>query len=288
MTVSGQVGRLVVAGLGFGEGPRWHDGALWFSDMARRRICRVVDEPGAELQVVAEPPGTPSGLGWLPDGTLLAVSMHDRVVHRLDADGVRVHADLREIVPADLNDMVVAADGTAYVTGFGYDGAAGEDRRPTGVCLVRPDGTAEMQQGELWRPNGCAITGDGSRLVVAETRLHRISVHGIGAGGRLGPRADLAHLPSGTWADGLCVDAEDAVWVADPKGGGVFRILSDGTVDERLDFGADSPVACVLGGPQRRTLYVTAAPVRPMREALTDPRGRVLAIEVDVPGAGTP
>jgi sugar lactone lactonase YvrE len=288
MTTSQGVGRPVVSGIGFGEGPRWHEGALWFSDLARDRICRVVDRPGAEVEVVAEVPGTPSGLGWLPDGTLLAVSMHGRAVYRVDADGPRLHADLRGVVPADLNDMVVAQDGTAYVTGFGYDDAKGEPRAATGVCLVRPDGTVELQQGELWRPNGVAVSADGARLVVAETRLHRISVQDIGPDGRLGPRADLAHLPSGTWADGLCLDAEGAVWVADPKGHGLFRLRADGEPDRRVDFGTESPVACVFGGPERRTLYVTVGPVRPMAEARADPRGRIVALEMDVPGAGRP
>jgi len=290
VTVQRDTGRLVAAGIGFGEGPRWHNGALWFSDIARGDVCRVVDDPGSEaaIEVVGSVPGSPSGLGWLPDGTLLAVSMHGRAVYRLDGGQARVHADLRDMVPADLNDMVVARDGTGYVTGFGYDAAAGEERAPTGVCLVRPDGTAEMQQGELWRPNGCAVTADGTRLVVAETRIHRISVQRIGAGGRLGPREDLALLPSGTWADGLCLDADDAVWVADPKGHGVFRFLADGTPDRRIDFGDSSPVACVLGGPGRRTLYVTVNPVLVMHEAARDPQGRIVALEVGVPGAGRP
>ncbi|MEU7813886.1 SMP-30/gluconolactonase/LRE family protein [Pseudonocardia sp. NPDC049154] len=290
MTAQQGTGRLVVSGIGFAEGPRWHEGALWFSDMARERICRLVDEPGAPARAedVGIIPGTPSGLGWLPDGTLLAVSMHRRTVYRVDADGARLHADLRRTVPADLNDMVVAPNGNAYVTGFGYDAAAGEKRQATGVCLVRPDGSVELQQGELWRPNGVAVTADGRRLVVAETRLHRISVQDIAADGTLGERRDLAHLPSGTWADGVCLDAEDAVWVADPKGHGVFRFLADGTLDRQIDFGMDSPVACVLGGPERRTLYLTVGPVRPMHEARTDPQGRIVAIDVDVPGAGRP
>lgn len=140
MTAQLDTGRLVAAGIGFGEGPRWYRGALWFSDIARGNVCRVVDDPGSEaaVEVIGSVPGSPSGLGWLPDGTLLAVSMHGRAVYLLDADQARVHADLSDLVPADLNDMVVAPDGTAYVTGFGYDAAAGEERAPTGVCLCPP------------------------------------------------------------------------------------------------------------------------------------------------------
>jgi sugar lactone lactonase YvrE len=278
--------RLVAEGIAFGEAPRWHEGRLWFSDIPRGVVCRLADD-GAVEEVCAVP-GRPSGLGWLPDGRLLVVSMHDRVVHRWDGDRLEVHADLRPIVPADLNDMVVGADGTAYVTGFGYDAEAGEPREPTGVVLVRPDGSAQMQPGVLFRPNGCAITADGTRLVVAQTRLHRVSVQSIGTDGRLGDVVDLADLPSGSWADGLCLDAEDAVWVADPKGRRLFRVLVDGTLNRVVETGDRTPVACVLGGPERRTLYVTMSPIRPMGEAVADPQGRIEAFEVDVPGAGWP
>lgn len=233
-------------------------------------------------------PGLPSGLGWLPDGRLLIVSMHGRVVYRWDGERLEVHADLRPLLPADLNDMVVGPDGTAYVTGFGYDADAGQPRTPTGVVLVRTDGSAEVQPGDLFRPNGCAITPDGSQLVVAQTRLHRVSAQPIGSDGRLGEVADIADLPSGSWADGLCLDAEGAVWVADPKGHGLFRVLGDGSLDRVVETGEHAPAACVLGGPGRRTLFLVMAPIRPMHEALEDPRGRIEAYEVDVPGAGWP
>jgi sugar lactone lactonase YvrE len=219
---------------------------------------------------------------------MLVVSMHDRTVYRWDGERLEVHAELRALVPADLNDMVVGPDGSAYVTGFGYDAEAGQPRTPTGVVLVRPDGTAEMQQGDLFRPNGSAITADGTRLVVAQTRLHRVSVQPIGPDGRLGEVADIADLPSGSWADGLCLDSEDAVWVADPKGRRVFRLLADGATDRVIGTGDRSPVACILGGPERRTLFLATGPIRPMHEALDDPQGRIEAFEVEVPGAGWP
>jgi sugar lactone lactonase YvrE len=278
--------RPVAAGIGFGEAPRWHEGRLWFSDMARGLVCRISDEGAVEQ--VCPVPGRPSGLGWLPDGRLLVVSMRHRIVYRWDGDRLERHADLRALVPADLNDMVVGRDGVAYVTGFGYDAEAGQPRTPTGVVLVRPDGSAEMQPGKLFRPNGCAITPDGSRLVIAQTRLHRISGQPIGADSRLGAVVDVAALPSGSWADGLCLDAEGALWVADPKGRRVFRALSDGTLDCVLETGDRTPTACVLGGPARRTLYVTMAPVRPLEDAAADLQGRIECLEVAVPGAGWP
>jgi sugar lactone lactonase YvrE len=278
--------RQIADGIAFGEAPRWHAGRLWFSDIPRGVVCRLSDD-GA-LEDVCRVPGRPSGLGWLPDGRLLVVSMHGRVVYRWDGERLELHADLSGLVPADLNDMVVGPDGTAYVTGFGYDAEAGEPWKPTGVVLVRPDGTAEMQGGQLFRPNGCAITPDGSRLVIAQTRLHRVSAQPIGVAGRLGDPVDIADLPSGSWADGLCLDAAGAVWVADPKGRRVFRVLDDGTLDRALVTGGRSPVACVLGGSERRTLFVLTAPIRPMHEAVDDPQGRIEAFDVDVPGAGWP
>lgn len=278
--------RLIAEGIAFGEAPRWHEDRLWFSDIPRGVVCRLAD--GGSVEEVCRVPGRPSGLGWLPDGRLLVVSMHDRAVYRWDGERLEVHADLRPIVPADLNDMVVAPDGTAYVTGFGYDAEAGEPRTATGVVLVRPDGSAEMQRGALFRPNGCALTPDGSRLVVAQTRLHRVSAQPIGPDGRLGEVTDIADLPSGSWADGLCLDTEGAIWVADPKGCRVFRVLADGSIDRILETAGRSPVACVLGGPGRRTLFLMTGPIRPMHEAVDDPQGRIEALDVAVPGAGRP
>lgn len=277
---------LVVDGLGFAEGPRWHDGALWFSDIPRGQVCWLGD--GGEVHVFGTVPGGPSGLGWLPDGTLLVVSMHDRAIYRLDGVGHSVHADLSGLTSAGLNDMVVGPDGTAYVTGFGYDADAGESRRATGAIMVRPDGSASLQHGELWRPNGCAITPDQSRFIVAETRLHRISTQKIGPDGSLGPRETFGELPAGSWADGLCLDQEGAVWIADPKGCKLFRMMKDGSIVKVHDFVNGGPVACALGGPEGKTLFVAIAPLRPMRDANRDPQGRIVKIEVAVPGVGSP
>jgi sugar lactone lactonase YvrE len=278
--------RLIAEGIGFAEAPRWHDGRLWFSDIPRGVVCRLTDEGG--VHEVCRVPGRPSGLGWLPDGRMIVVSMHDRVVYRWDGKRLELHADLRPLVAADLNDMVVGPDGTAYVTGFGYDAEAGHPRTPTGVVLVRPDGSAEMQRGDLYRPNGCALTPDGSWLIVAQTRVHRLSAQPIGPDGRLGEVRDIADLPSGSWADGICLDADGAIWVADPKGHRVFRVGRDGAIDRVVDMGDSVPVACVLGGPERRTLFLTLAPIRPMSEAVADPQGRIEAFDVLVPGAGRP
>jgi len=280
--------RTVAKRLGFAEAPRWHDGALWFSDIANSTVCRV--RANGEVDVVCKVPGNPAGLGWLPDGRLLVVSMHDRAVYRLDADGLHVHADLKPLVSADLNDMVVDRDGFAYVGNHGYD-AKTEPIVTTGMVLIRPDGSAEMQAGDLLRPNGCAITPDGKTLIVAETRIGRVSSQPIGPGGRLGPRSTFSTFPEGSWADGLCLDATGAVWVCDPASHRVVQAGADGAIQRIVDFGNEQPLGCMLGGAGRQTLFVTLAPLpfgRNWDEVARDQASSIVAMDVTVPGAGIP
>jgi sugar lactone lactonase YvrE len=279
-------GEIVCKNLGFPEAPRWHDGHLWASDMATGEVL-AIDRNGA-VESVCSVPGTPSGLGWLPDGRLLVVSMHDRQVLRLEGDRLEVHADVTAFVAADLNDMVVDDTGRAYVTNFGYDAVEETTPVTTGVTLVHPDGRIEPPFGELFRPNGCAITADGATLVVAETRVHRLTTFTIGDQGRLADQMLRGMLPSGTWADGLCLDERDAAWVADPKGKHVFRILADGTVTDTIDTAPLQAIACVLGGDDRCTLFVTLGDIRSWAVMAADRRGQIAAFRVDVPGAGRP
>jgi sugar lactone lactonase YvrE len=276
---------VLIDGLGFGEAPRWHEGKLWLSDIALGRVLSIGLDGAVEEICTVE--GAPSGLGWLPDGRMLVVSMHDRTVLRLEADGrLEVHTDASDLVSADLNDMVVDPDGRAYVSNFGYD-AATEERATTGIVLVQPDGVAEMLDLGLWRPNGMGISADGSTFVVAETRIHRVRAFDIAAGGRLEGGREIADLGSGSWADGLCVDEADGIWVADPMGSRCVRVEEGKGITH--DIETDVPcVACILGGDDRRTLFLVEAPVRPMSEGAADPRGRVEYLRVDVPGAGRP
>jgi sugar lactone lactonase YvrE len=275
-----------VSGLGFPEAPRWHDRRLWLSDI-QRGLVLAVDGTGA-VEEICEVDGRPSGLGWLPDGRLLVVSMHLRQVLRLDPGGLVVHADLASLVRADLNDMVVDADGWAFVTNFGYD-ANSEEPTPTGVIAVSPDGHAGLQGEGLYRPNGCAIRANGDRLVVAETRVHRLTAFDLSEDRLLSNARVIATLPRGTWADGICLDAKDCAWVADPKASHCFRVSPTGEVLTVIDTGPWRSVACVLGGPQRRTLYVTLArELRPFGHDNPALMSRIDAIEVDVPGAGWP
>jgi sugar lactone lactonase YvrE len=276
--------RTYVDGLAFPEGPRWHDGRLWLSDIARRLVLAV--DPSGRVEEVCRVDGHPSGLGWLPDGRLLVVSMQARQVLRLDPDGLAVHADLGAFVRTDLNDMVVDGDGWAYVTHFGYD--ITEEPVPTGILVVGPDGTATMQGDGLYRPNGCGITLAGD-LVVAETRIHQVSALAVGADHSLSGRRVLGTLPENTWADGLCVDAEGGAWVGDPHGRHCFRLSASGQVTTVIDTAPWRAVACALGGPQRTTLFITlTAELGAFRDDPQDLSAHVDAVEVDVPGAGWP
>ena len=159
---------MVAGGLTFPEAPRWHDGALWVSDMHAHAVLRL--EPSGTLTTVAEVPGCPSGLGFLPDGRMLVVSMHDRRVMRLDPDGLREHADLSGLAPWHCNDMAVDANGRAYVGNFGDDSAPPAPPAPTVLIAVEPDGQARVVADELMFPNGIAVSDGGETLVVAETR----------------------------------------------------------------------------------------------------------------------
>ena len=274
-----------VDGLAFPEGPRWHDGRLWLSDIARRLVLAV--DPSGEVEEICQVDGHPSGLGWLPDGRLLVVSMQRRQILRLDPDGLQVHADVGALVRADINDMVVDGDGWAYVTNFGYD-IATEEPVATGILVVAPDSTATMQGDGLYRPNGCGITLTGE-LVVAETRIHQVSALTIGDDHSLTGRRLVGTLPEDTWADGLCVDAEGGAWVGDPHGCHCFRLSPSGEVTSVVDTSPWRAVACALGGLARTTLFITlTAELGAFRDGPPDLSAHVDTIEVDVPGAGWP
>jgi len=277
--------RTLVDGLGFPEAPRWHDGHLWCSDMAAHEILEL-DLEGARVRTTPTP-FEPSGLGWLPDGTLLVVAMDERAVMARRGDGFAVHADLGHLLTSRANDMVVAEDGTAYVTSFGYD-AATEEPRPAHLVKVDPDGRVEVVPGDLWRPNGVAVTADGATLLVAETRVHRVTAFRRAPDGRLSDPRVVGELPSGTWADGICLDADGGIWVGDPKGRACYRIVPGTGVTERIDTAPGACVACVLGGPARTTLFLAIGALGDMADRARERAGRIDAVEVDVPGAGRP
>jgi sugar lactone lactonase YvrE len=244
---------MLTDGLTVPEGPRWHAGRLWLSDFYSHRV--LASDAGGAVEAVAEVPAQPSGLGWLPDGRLLVVSRRDRRVLRDDGAGLVEHADLSALATGPCNDMVVAPDGCAYVGNFGSDHHAGEPERDAVLVRVEPDGSVHPAAADLAFPNGSVVTDDRRTLVVAETRGRRLSAFDIGEDGRLSGRRVWADLAGG-FPDGICLDAEGAVWYADPRNNEVVRVREGGEVLERRSTGAEGAFACMLGGSDRRTLYV--------------------------------
>lgn len=271
-------------GLSFGEGPRWHEGRLWYSDFYVHQVRRV-DESG-HAETVVEVPGRPSGLGWRPDGTLLIVSMTDRRLMRFADGKLSVEAELSSLAPAPCNDMVVDGKGRAYVGNFGYDRHAGEAPRTTCLVRVDPDRSVHQAADGLMFPNGTVITPDGKTMIVGETFAHRLTAFDVAADGTLSNARLWAEI-DGCYPDGICLDAEGAIWVSDPFGRRVLRVLEGGRITHSVDLAPRGAYACMLGAADRRTLYVvTNSGSGP---AMADKRdGRIETMRVDVPGAGWP
>lgn len=284
----------ILDGLVFGEGPRWHDDALWFSDMHAQRIHRLTLD--GDDTVLVETEDVPSGLGWLADGTLLVVAMETQRLLRLDDRGLQVHADLSGLARGSLNDMIVAADGTAYVGDMGYRilGGHSRERVPGQSIRVRPDGSAECAADDLQAPNGHALTADGRTLVIGESAAFRLTAFTVADDGTLHDRRVFAELQPGSpdvpvsAPDGICLDAEGAVWVCDPVGRRAIRVLEGGEVTDELTFDGAVPIACVLGGPDRRDLLVCVAPHWEREVTTREQAGRIERVPVAVPGAGRP
>ncbi|SFO45835.1 gluconolactonase [Pseudonocardia ammonioxydans] len=290
----------VVDGFTYLEGPRWHDGRLWLSDFYSHTVVAVT--PEGKTEEIVTVPAQPSGLGWLPDGTLLVVSMRDRKLLRLERGELVEHADLTTTTGGHVNDMVVDGRGRAYVGDFGFDLMGGAPFRTADLTRVDPDGTVSVAAEDLMFPNGSVITPDGKTLIVCETFGNRISAFDIGAGGELGPRRDWAHfgtLPgtddvgqlvaaASIGPDGSCLDADGALWVADAIGHRCVRVAEGGEVLEEISTGDEGVFACMLGGDDGRTLFLCVAPNFDEGERATTTLGRVVSTTVDVPHAGTP
>jgi sugar lactone lactonase YvrE len=276
---------ILLDGLAFPEGPRWHAGRLFFSDQHDRRV--VVMDTNGNAETVVEVPQQPSGLGWLLDGRMLVVSMLDRRVLRLEDGHLIEHADLSSLAPGECNDMVVDSRGRAYVGNFGFDMYAGDEARETCMIAVEPDGSARVVADGLAFPNGTVITDDGRTLIVGESYAGRLSAFTIAGDGALGARRLFAQL-DGAVPDGICLDAEGAIWVACPLTGRCLRIRDGGDVLDEIAVSNTFAYACMLGGDDRRTLYMCTAPSSDPTETLRLRSGHIESLSVDVPGAGLP
>ena len=274
----------LIDGLAFPEGPRWHEGRFWFSAMHSHQVIAL--DSNGKSEVICEVPNRPSGLGWLPDGRLLVVSMTDRRLLRLDGDSLVEHADLSKLASFHCNDMVVDARGRAYVGNFGFDLDAREDPKAAELLLVTPDGEPRLAAGDLMFPNGTVITPDGRTLIVGESFGARLTAFDIADDGSLERRREWARL-EGAVPDGICLDAEGAIWVASPVSAEVLRVLEGGTVSERVPV-ATQAYACMLGGPERRTLFICTSKSSSPEECRAERTGRIETLEVAVPGAGLP
>jgi len=290
--------RTLADGIYFGEGPRWHGGRLWFSDFYASRVCSVSLE--GDLRTELELEGRPSGLGWMPDGSLLVVRMELREVWRRWPDGkFERHADLTGHSAFLCNDMVVDGQGRAWVGNFGFDldaelHARGPesviaDHPKTVLALIQPDGrVSDAAPGETFGfPNGMVITPDGKTLIVGETLGGCLTAFDIGADGTLANRRQWAP----TWPavpDGICLDSEGAIWIANPLAPECVRIAEGGAVLETIETGGMPCYACMLGGPEGRHLFMAVAPSSDATEAAQAPLGKVLIAEVDAGRAGWP
>ncbi|WP_367103591.1 SMP-30/gluconolactonase/LRE family protein [uncultured Psychrobacter sp.] len=292
---------VVVDSLHYLEGPRWYKNALWFVDFYTEGVYRVNNDGVAEKMVHIE--NQPSGLGWLPDGRMLVVSMKDRKVMRLEDNGeLVVHADIWEHCGGHANDMVVAPNGNAYVGNFGFDLMGGADHENTGLVLVRPDGSSQVVAEGLSFPNGMVISANQKTLIVNELFGNRISQFDILDDGTLGKRRDFASFGAlgdepnlglrienaKILPDGLALDSEGAVWIADTLNQRALRIKEGGEILETIDTAPDGIFAVALGGIDGKTLFMCAAPDWDEASRKAETKGRMLATEVKVGHASTP
>lgn len=287
--------RVLAEGVYFGEGPRWHDSRLWFSDFYAHAVKSV--SLAGDLRVEFELDDRPSGLGWTPDGAMLIVSMTRRQVLRRSVTGeITLHADLGEIADFHCNDMVVDAQGGAYVGNFGFDLDTEMESRgvqsviaehPTArLARIAPDGRVSVAASDLSFPNGSVITPDGATLIVGETLGGALTAFDIGPDGALSNR----RMWASTWPrapDGICLDAEGAIWIANPIAPECARIAQGGEVLEVIDTGQNC-YACMLGGDDGRTLFMLTAQTSIGHEAAKAPTGKVVIATVDAPRAGRP
>jgi len=275
----------LMTGISFGESPRWHEGRLWFSDWGTQEVVAV--DPEGNSEVVVSVPSSPFCIDWLPDGRLLVVSGPEARLLRREPDGSLVdHADLGGLSGHPWNDIVVDGRGNAYVGNIGFDFPAGEFA-PGSLALVTPDGEARQVADSLAFPNGVAVTPDNSTLIVAESYGGRLTAFDIGVGGGLSNRRVWADLDGGV-PDGICLDAEGAVWYADVPNERCVRVREGGEVLQTVELDRGC-FACMLGGPDGKTLFMVAREWRGMESAAVEEKtGKILTAPAPAAGAGRP
>src|SRR5213595_3568178 len=277
----------LMTGIVFGEQPRWHEDRLWFSDWGPPEVIAVDLEGNSE--VILEAPSFPCCVDWLPDGRLLLVSARDGLLLRREPDGSLVtHANLTGVSdPPPGNELVVDGRGNAYVNGPGFDMMAGAEFAPGGVALVTPDGSARQVADAIAFPNGMLVTPDNSTLIVADSYGKRLTAFDIAADGGLSNRRVWADLGDGA-PDGICLDAENAIWYADVPNQRCVRVREGGEVLQTIELDRGC-FACMLGGADKPTLFMVAREWRgPASMAEQERTGQVLTAKVSTAGAGWP
>ena len=280
--------QILMTGIALGESPRWHDGRLWFSDWAAQEVIALDVEGNSEV-IVRDVPSMPFCLDWLPDGRLLIVSGREgRLMRREAGDSLVTHADLRALAATPWNEIVVDGRGNAYLNNTGFDFPFAEFA-PGTIALVTPDGAVRPVADGLAFPNGMVVTPDNSTLVVAESYANRLAAFDIAVDGSLANRRVWADLGEGAAPDGICLDAENAVWYADVPNRRCVRVHEGGELLQTIDLDRGG-FACMLGGTDEPSLYVVTAhwPGAAGLATHTDWDGQVVRVPVDVPGAGWP
>jgi sugar lactone lactonase YvrE len=278
--------KILLTGLVIGESPRWHEDRLWFSNWGTQEIVAVDLEGNSEV-MVRVPTTIPFSIDWLPDGRLLVTAGPEGRLLRQEPDGSLVdHVDMSGLGFAGLNEIVVDGRGNIYVNG-GCDFNPGEGKAPGGIALVTPDGSVRQVADEIAFPNGMVVTPDNSTLIISESFAGRLTAFDIAADGRLSNRRVWA---DGVGPDGICIDAEDAIWTGVGQMGEhlVGRVREGGEVLERIKLDRDC-FACMLGGEDGKTLFMVAAEWRGLEHMFDEPHtGQVVTARAPAPGAGWP
>ena len=277
--------KAVLDGGRYFEGPRWHRDRLWFVDCMNRTLLSLGRSGECEQHAKFDN-DTPCGLGILPDGRLIVLTMFRKHLMTYADGRLSLYADLSGIAKGTIDDMIVDGLGRAYVGDLGFDLPPPPDRGPVGrIILVTSEGEARVVADELRFPNGIAISSDNRRLVVAEMDGACLADYDIGADGSLHFRRRFGSMKS---PDGICLDREEAVWVASYDEDAFIRVNRDGRELQRIEVSGRRAIACVLGGPDRRTLFCLSAATSPEEMRQRKSSARIDVVDVDVPGAGNP
>jgi sugar lactone lactonase YvrE len=280
----------LLTGLAFGESPRWHDGRLWFADWGAQEIIAVDLEGKSEVIVKVRFPSFPMCFDWLPDGQLLLVSSRNGLLLRMEPSGELVtHADLSSLSKKGIpwNEIVIDGRGNAYINNQGFDFPGGEFA-PGTIALLTPDGTTRQVADGIAFPNGMAVTPDNSTLIVAESYGNKLTVFDIEASGSLSNRRVWAETGK-DHPDGICLDAEGALWYADVGSKHCVRVREGGEVLQTIELDRGC-FACMLGGADRKTLFMVATEWKGAEGNMTDESrtGQILTVRAPAPHAGWP